>query len=355
MSLFRLMTVRLTHPSGLGRETVGSAGAVLLALLLGGCGKPAEKAAAPDPNVVAEVGSRQITLDDVKSEATRRSGGRRGLPEKQELVQGLVRREALLQRAQEAGLDRDPAVKWEMENVMIRRLLAAELDPRREAVTVSTNDVQAEYGSHPERYARPAQSRFAMLFRAVNPKASPETRASVRAVLEAARTRAVAAAMPQPPLPGTPPGFGTLAAEVSEDQVSRYRSGDLGWFGPDHGPARVPAQVYAAAWKLEEKAISEVLEAPEGFYVFIKTESRGPTQTSFATVEPSLRQSVLVRKRKETEESFYGEIARRFPARIHTNVLESLTLPESKSALTASNRHSQPPVLPGTTETSHGH
>jgi len=342
----------LSGPGGTGQSSLLMPLARVLALvavLAAGCRPSPDKMETADPTVLAEVGNRKITTADVLAEAGLRAGNRRSIPEKEELLKDIIRREAALQRASEVGLDQNPVVRREMENVLIRHLLTLELDPRRESVSVSSNEVTAEFEAHPERYGNPAQARFAILFRAIAPRATDETRAEVRQRLEEVVGRADSGVVA-----GAVPGFGPIAAEVSEDQVSRYRGGDIGWLARGQVPSRIPARVIETGWNLPQGRPSGVLEEPDGFYVILKTDVREPGRVSFSSVEPTLRQSLLVRKRKEAEAEYHAGIARRFPTRIHTNVLDALTLPEATSALTASNRQSQPPALPGTTESHHG-
>lgn len=324
-----------------------------VALLAAGCRPSPGTVETADPTVVAEVGARKITEADLLAEANLRAGNRRSVPDKEALLRDMIQREAVLQRASEVGLDQNPVVRREMENVLIRHLLATELDPKRESISVSSNEVSAEFEAHPERYGHPAQARFAILFRAIAPRATEVTRAEVRRRLEEVASSGASAVVTDA-TPGGVPGFGSIAAEVSEDQVSRYRGGDIGWLSRGQVPSRIPARVIETGWSLAQGRPSGVLEETNGFYVILKTDVREPGRVSFAAVEPTLRQSLLVRKRKEAEEEYRAGIARRFPSRIHTNVLDALTLPEATSALTASNRQSQPPALPGTTESHHG-
>ena len=264
----------------------------------------------------------------------------------------MVDREALLQRARQAGLDRDPAYQREVESLLIRKLQGAQLDPRRESVSVSDAAVKAEYETNAARFARPAQARLAMLFLAADARSSEARKGELRARIEEGRRKFLAlAAKPQPALV---PGFGPLAVEYSDDQVTRHRGGDLGWLEADQHPSRVPAEVAEAGWALAPGQVSEVIPARDGFYVMLKTDSRPAALTPLESVQASLRQTLLVRKRNELEEQFRAETARLFPARVDTQALAAVRLPEAPATLAARNREPQPPALPGTTDSSHG-
>ena len=154
-SIPQVMTARLG---------LGTAFPVLLGLLFAGCEKPAPAAAPATRSVVAHVGQRAILAEDLVMEAQHRANARRPVPAKEELLQEMVERESLVQRARAAGLDRDPAVQREMESILIGRLLARELEPRRSALGVSEEEVKAEYEANRSKLARPGQIRMAMLF-----------------------------------------------------------------------------------------------------------------------------------------------------------------------------------------------
>lgn len=328
--------------------------AAILGCLLTACRPSSPSGAATTGPVIAEVGSRSILADDLVAEARRRQESRRPLPAREELLRELTGREALLQRARQAGLDRDPAYLREIESLLIRRLQAAELDPQREAVTIPDAAIQAEYEATRDRYTRPPQARLAMLFLAADPRSGESRKAALRARLDEGRRLFLARTNPVPGETMATPGFGALAVDFSDDQVTRHRGGDLGWLEPGRHPARLPAHVAETAWDLPAGQVSPVLEARDGFYVVLKSDAREASVTPLESVQASIRQTLLVRRRQEIEEAFRTDTARMIPILIHTQALATVSLPEPLTTLAARNREPQPPVLPGTTEPSHG-
>jgi parvulin-like peptidyl-prolyl isomerase len=322
-------------------------------LVLAACGKPTSSTDTGKPSVVAEVAGRSITVAELQAEAAHRATGRRELPAKEELLRELIQREQMLLRVREAGLDRDPAVRREIDNLLLRKLVAAEVDPRREAVAVTADEIRAEYESDSNRHTRPAQGRFAVLFLATGAKASETRLAEARARMDEARRRVMEEGTAVPPTSGTP-GFGPWATNYSEDQASRHRGGDIGWVERGQHPPRFPEAVLQAGWDLATGAVSEVLEFPQGLYLIMKTDVRPESTVPLASVEAALRQTLLVRKRKAVEDSFRQELAGRFPVRIYEQTLASVNLPAPGASLAASNREPQPPGLPGPIESPHG-
>ncbi len=350
-----ISVVRVSPADGSRRSATGAFATTLAAgvcLLFTGCRPSAPSGEAAGSPVVAEVGSRVILASDLVAEAGQRVAARRPVPPREELLREMIERESNLQRARQAGLDRDPVYQREIESLLIRRLQAAELDSRREAVTVSDAAVRAEYETQAGRFSRPAQARLAMLFLEADPKTSPARRNELRARLEEGRRKFLALSATAQSI--NTHGFGPLAVDYSDDQVTRYRGGDLGWLEAGKRPTRVPAPVAEAGWALSPGQVSEVLEAPDGFYLVLKSDARGPAMTPFESVQATIRQTLLVRRRAELEEQFRAETARLIPARVHTQALAAVTLPQAATTLAARNRDLQPPALPGTNESTHG-
>ena len=325
--------------------------AVGCGLLLTACNHHTSRTVSEAPPVLAKVGDRQITAADLQAEAARRAAVRRPVTDKNALLQEMIDREASLQRARRAGLDKDPDVRREFENLLIARLVAREVTPRREAVAVTPESIRAEYDAHLERYTRPEQARLAMLFLEAAAKTSEPRRGEVRARLEEARVQA--AALQTTNRSRGVVGFGALALRYSDDQVSRHRGGDLGWLSRGERPPRLPEAVVAAAWALEKGALSEVLETPEGFYLVMKTDAREASRTPLESVQPAIRQSLLTREHKRIEDTFREETRAAAAVEVRSQALAAVTLPTT-GPRTIPARENSPPALPGANISSNG-
>src|SRR5437870_866927 len=121
--------------------SVGLAAVLALAMLLtSGC-----KPKATAPNVLARVGSREIRVEDFKKEVEWRIKNQRPLPDKQSLLEEMISRELLLQKARAAGLEDDPDVRHSYESLLAGKLRERLLTPRIDALKVSSEEVQARY------------------------------------------------------------------------------------------------------------------------------------------------------------------------------------------------------------------
>jgi len=330
---------------------MGNVLAVVVGLSFTGCNRPTARSVAEASPVLAKVGDREITVAQFEAEAARRAAARRPVTDKNALLQELVDREASLQRARRAGLDQDPEVRREFENLLIARLVAREVTPRREAVAITPEMIQAEYDAHRDRYTKPEQARLAMLFLEANTKTSEARRSEIRVRLEEARVQA--AALQTTNRSRGVVGFGALALRYSDDQVSRHRGGDLGWLSRGERPPRLPEAVVAAAWALEKGALSEVLETPEGFYLVMKTDAREASRTPLESVQPAIRQSLLTREHKRIEDTFREETRAAAAVEVRSQALAAVTLPTT-GPRTIPARENSPPALPGANISSNG-
>lgn len=320
-----------------------ASGGVLLAvcLVLAGCSKPAPPPSpAPETDVLARVGDRAIRAADLKAEVDWRIKSRRPVPDKEALLQEMIQRETLLQRARATGIEHDPEARREVENLLIGKLWERDVQPRLDAVDVTFEEVEAEYRKNLPRYTRPPMVRLALLHLQGSPGMTDARRAELRARMEEARTKAVAAFQA-----GTPAtaGFGPLARAYSDDQTSRYRGGDIGWHQSEDATLW-PREVLAAGFALEPGKVSEIIESGAGLYLVLKSDSRPAQVTPLDKVQAALRQSLLVQKRQAVEAEFRRAALDALPATVNDEALAAVALPQLQ---TARATNAEPPALPG--------
>ncbi len=281
--------------------------AVLGCLLMAGvsCTETPE-AEAPKSQVLARVGDQDITVTDFDIERDRRLESGRPVTDSKSLLDDMVLREALLQRARQRGIDHDPAVRRELENILIGKLRDTELLSRLDAIEVTDEEVAAEYERRISEYTRPAKVRLAMLFKEIQPGMSDTRRSELKQLMAEAKTKALT----QPAKGGRGPaamGFGAVSIDFSDDQISRYRGGDIGWLEPGRFDYRWPREVLAAGYELEQGRISDLIETDGGMYLVMKTDQRSSQMTPLETVRQSLKQAIVASQRKKLDQDFRDE------------------------------------------------
>ena len=320
-----------------GRLRIIAACLALLAsgLMTAGCSRQAEPVVAVDVPL-AEVNGEAITQADFAFEVQRRLETGRPLGEPDAILRELAERRIMLQKAEESGMMADPLVQRELENQKLARWLERTLQARKDAVTVSDGDLRQAYEADLAAHTRSARVRLAILYRRLGRHDSEERRATLRAELEAARERYLADpdGVTQK---GRIPGFGTVAADASEDTVSRYRGGDLGWLERGRTGYRWPDAVTATGFALPPGQPSDVLATGDGFYVVMKTGEREPRVTPFEEAAVSLRRQLLRERQEAVEQAFKRNLLASAEVRIDAVQAARLELPALKSM--------QPPTL----------
>src|SRR5689334_22454431 len=116
--------------------TALTAGVAACLLLPTGCSnKPA-----PPTNIIARVGSYEITVDEFKRELEYRQTANRPVISKEALLEEMISQKALLLKAREAGLENDPELRRAYENLLMGKLKEMELTTRIKALRVTTEE-----------------------------------------------------------------------------------------------------------------------------------------------------------------------------------------------------------------------
>lgn len=292
---------------------------------------------------LAVVGGRAITADDLRAEAEWRKANNQFVPEPGTLLEEMVDRLALVERARQMGLAGETDTRRRIESLLIARLREQHLDPTLAALEVSDEELQAAYESRRQEFDREGMDRFSILFQAAHSKMSDEKRAEVRGRLESAIARADADPVPGGRGPAAS-GFGAVAIEYSDDQASRYRGGDIGWIGSNVDQTRFPEIVIETGRALESGARSGILEGDAGFYVIMKTDSRPGGVRPFEEVADGLRRNLQKEKRRELEQRFVADSLDLAEVEMNASAAGEINLPVSDSQV---SRQDQPPGFPG--------
>lgn len=300
-------------------------------VLVEGC-----KPRATAPAILAKVGSHEIRIEDFNNEVAWRQKNHRPLPEKEALLEEMISRELLVQKARAAGLETDPDVRRSFEGLLVSKIQERELSPRLDSVKAAPEDVRALYEKNLPQYTRPAKARLAFIQIKTDPKMGAEKLAEAESRIHEAHKLAKV-------LPPSSRGFDQVAIDYSEDQASRYKGGDIGWFDQDRKAYRWPAEVISAGFALKSNGeISDVIRAANGFYIVSKLDSRESVITPLEEVQPSLQRGLLAETRKEIQAAFRREIRASMVVESFTQELAKVQYPATSLA----KAEEPPPSLP---------
>lgn len=303
----------------------------LVVVLATGCGKKEEAATTEtvtpaEPPPLARVGDRVITEDDFNREVERRIASGRPVQDTTDLLDEMIERATLLHQAGEAGAENDPEIQRALENQLLSHWLEQTLQQEKNAVSVTDEELRAAYEADLAAYTRPAMMRVALLYRQAPPTLREEERAAIREELVAAREeflRDPAAATQN----GRISGFGALAAQASEDAVSRYRGGDIGWHQTGRDAYRWPVDIMETAFALPPGQPSDVMAADDGFFVVMKSGEQAELVTPFEEAKVLMRRRMIREKQQEVEASFRERIKQGVAIEVNEARARELALP----------------------------
>lgn len=300
--------------------------AVLVAIHLVSCersGPAAPQASSGKDPVAIMIGEREVRLSELQLEIDFLHQKRSPAAQSREsFLEPCIERLVALEQARKLGLDKDPELKRQWENLLIGKLKRTQTESLLAEAKVTDEEIKAYYESNIRKYSTPAQVHLALLFLKSSARSEQASREAVRNRLEEARAKAA-------DLPADARGFGTEAMTWSEEPTSRFKGGDIGWLKEGESSYRWPEVVVNAGFSLKEKgAVSDVIETEDGFYLLKKLDSREAEVRSLegrmrATIEASL----LKEKRSAIETSLRDNWKADEALTVHDDVISQLKFP----------------------------
>jgi peptidyl-prolyl cis-trans isomerase C len=306
-----------------------------LSLFAAGCRE--QQAPQLPPNVIAQVGDQDLTRAAFELELQRRSRGapdRYAAPQaKLALLEELIRAEALYQQARAAGYDQDPELIADFKRMLAAKYQEDQL-ARLAPPQVTAQDIAAYYQRHSDRFGTPEKVRVAMITLNVPRTATRAKRAEAAQRAETILAEATTAQIPD----GT---FGLLAQTHSDDQVTRYSGGDLGWLRvADPSTPYDPAIAAAIAKLTQPGEFAPVIETATAFYLVRLIERQPAKMRPLTEVQDGIAYRVGREKEQAQQEDFFARAKQGLPIRINHPLLDAIAVAPERT---------RPPVGPGAT------
>jgi len=138
------------------------------------------------------------------------------------------------------------------------------------------------YQEHMAKFLQPQRYRVSHLFLAAPAGSPPEIIAAKQSAIQGFGVRLLAGESLAP-----------LIAEASEDEATKKRAGDLGYFEG----ARMPPEFVSEVEKLQVGAISGPIRSHLGFHIVQLTDAKSPTNLTFEQAQPEITTEITNRKR----------------------------------------------------------
>ena len=276
---------------------------VLCAATLLGCqGTPGSNAGAKkEGQVLAEVNGATITTGDFTSEL-------KNLPEylksmadtpqgRKEMLDTMVIRELILQKAAKDGLDKGPELEEKLRELKKRLIVESFLKKKVESdAQVSDADLKKFYDQNIEKFKSGEQIKASHILVKTEKEAN-----DILAQIKAGGK------------------FDELAKKFSVDSSSA-KGGDLGWFGKG---AMVPV-FEQTALALKEGQISDVVKSDFGFHIIKLTGKRPAGTRPFDEVKDQIKAAIMPGKQQEIFQKIKEELKKSAKVTVKEDVLNAM-------------------------------
>ena len=163
-------------------------------------------------------------------------------------------------------------------------------------ITVSGAEVQKYFEQHQAEFMQPTRIRARHIFLAAPEGSTPELMEAKQCAMQDIVARL-----------GHGEDFAELAAAVSEDEATKTRGGDLGFFSA----GRVPPEFFAATESLAINAPPRFLQSHLGFHALQVTDVHPARPLTLAESTPEITALIAAEKRRSAITTFESELAQR--------------------------------------------
>lgn len=253
--------------------------------------------AAKSGAVIARYGDQTLTTGELTAKLNERSPFERArlndLPRKKEFVEQLVRFDLLAAEAKKRGLESDPEVQRAMQTVMVRKLIAAEIDDNPEKRKFDDAELQAYYQKHLEEFVRPEMVRLAVI--------QLSDKKAAEALAKELKAKS-----------GDYSAFGQAVAAKSEDTETKGSQGDLHFLSKQQLTDRYGEAAANAAFAMTAQGSqSEALPTPKGAVIFKLMGRTAAVNQSFEQSKAMLSQRMWFEKRGKLFDGFIDELKKK--------------------------------------------
>jgi parvulin-like peptidyl-prolyl isomerase len=287
-----------------------------------------DKGPKDDSPVVATIGDRSITANDLKAKLEEQPPFVRAryatLEKKKEFLDNQIRFELLVQEARQRGLDKDPEVRATLEKVMVQKLLRTQQESA--AGAVSDEELRKYYDEHRDEFIKPERVRVSHVF-FVSPKGDAK-----RNEAQAAATKLLAELKRQEPA-ALQAAFEQAARTRSEDGTTKGAGGDLGYRTREE-LSQVWGPVLAeAAFGLKTMGeLTTVVTTEQGVHLVQLTGRQAGMNQDFDSVKSRIENRLLTERRARGLDDFIAGLRQKTAVEIKEDALDQLKVDEATQA-----------------------
>ena len=187
------------------------------------------------------------------------------------------------------------------DDLRAQHWITRQIAPRIDATEIECRNF---YEMHQSSFAQPVRFRASHLFVAAPAKTPQEVVETKQQTIKSLAERIKQGEK-----------LADLAAVGSEDEATKNRGGDLGFFSE----SRMPPDFFAAVAKMHIGEISQPIRTRLGFHIIELTDSKPAREMNFEEARPEIRLIIENEKRRTALQNLAGNLSRR--AEVMTNRL----------------------------------
>ncbi len=253
--------------------------------------------AADDNDVVAQIGSKSLTVGEFNKRFQEVKSQTLNPPTKQQFLEDLVRFYIGLQEAEKKKIKDEAVVQDRIQQEIYKGLLEKVLGPKVNQIKVSDEEMKKWYAKNPEL-------RTSHILTEYKPNSTPEE-------IEAAKKRAIEnyESVKKSNRP-----FEELVRLYSDDTISKQTGGDVGW---QTRLTLVPAY-YEAALNMKVGEVKGLIQTPFGFHVIKLTGKRSYENAN----KRQIRTAVFDEKRLQLFNEYFDKVKRDYSIKLNTKLIQ---------------------------------
>ena len=248
---------------------------------------------------------------------------------KEELMSKIVEAELVAMKAIKDGALDDPLLLSQIKNTIARYYSGTKLKTQiEESLKISEDEMKKYYEEKKDTFNTPEKVKASHILIKVNEGRDKEAAKKLAAKV-ADEARKAAKDMGS---------FAKLAEKYSEDEGSKKRGGDLGYFERTEEGGKMVKEFSDGAFALKEVGdISDPVESEYGFHVIKLTGRKEKIERSFEDVKNSIENTLKTEKRKTSFEDIVDGIKKELGYKFNKDAAMAIEISVSQSAKDASD------------------
>lgn len=251
-----------------------------------------------NPNdIVASVGTKQITVNELNEKYDEVVRNTINPPNKSLFLEDLIRYEIGVQEAAKQKIENDPVVKERIRQEIYKGLIEKELGKKVSEIKVNEKEMRNFYKDNPEIRTSHILIEFRPDATAAQKKAAKDRAQEIYDEVKKGKR-----------------SFEEYVNLYTDDVLSKKTGGDVGW---QTAITLVP-NYYNAVLRMKNNEVKGLIETQYGFHIIKKTGQHSYQEANKRTI----RASVFDIKRKVLFDAYFAKLKRQYPIKINKDKIQ---------------------------------